>query len=120
VSALEYRAGAERAVIRRELEGGLLQECEIECPAVLTIQLGITMPRYASLRAIKQAAAKPIETLSLADLGLEAGQVGEAGSASRVRRMYMPAKGQAELIEGSVAEQAERLAALIREFKGAA
>ncbi len=120
VSALEYTAGASRAVIRRELEGGLLQECEIDCPAVLTIQLGISMPRYASLRAIKQAAAKPIETLGLADLGLGADQVGVAGSASRVRRMYVPEKGRAQLIEGSASEQAERLAALIREFKGAA
>jgi electron transfer flavoprotein beta subunit len=120
VSSLEYRAGASRALFRRELEGGLLQECEIECPAVLTIQLGIATPRYASLRAIKQAAAKPIETLSLADLGLEASEVGETGSASRVRRMYVPAKGRAQLIEGTPAEQAERLAALIREFKGAA
>jgi electron transfer flavoprotein beta subunit len=120
VSALEYNAGAARAVIRRELEGGVLQECEIECPAVLTIQLGIATPRYASLRAIKQAAAKPIETLSLADLKLAPAEVGEAGSASRVRRMYIPEKGQAQLIEGSAAEQAGRLAALIREFKGAA
>jgi electron transfer flavoprotein beta subunit len=120
VSSLEYRAAASRALFRRELEGGLLQEGEIECPAVLTIQLGIATPRYASLRAIKQAAAKPIEVLSLADLTLEAGEVGEAGSASRVRRMYVPEKGRAALIEGTPAEQAARLAAIIREFKGAA
>ena len=47
-------------------------------PAVLTIQLGINTPRYASLRSIKQAAAKPIEVLSLADLGVAADDVGEA------------------------------------------
>jgi electron transfer flavoprotein beta subunit len=70
------------------------------------------------LRSIKQAAAKPIEVLSPANLGLGAGDVGEAGSASRVRRMFVPDKGQAELIEGSAAAQAARLAAIIREFKG--
>jgi len=120
VSQLGYAPGAKSATFRRELEGGLLQEAEIQCPAVLTIQLGINTPRYASLRSIKQAAAKPIELLSLTELGLVAGDVGEAGSRSRVRRLYMPDKGRAELIAGDAAQQAQRLAEIIREFKGAA
>lgn len=120
VSSLSYAPGARSALLRRELEGGLLQEVEIECPAVLTIQLGINTPRYASLRSIKQAAAKPIELKSIAELGLSPAEVGEAGSASRVRRMVIPDKGQAQLIGGDAAAQAERLADIIREFKGAA
>ncbi len=119
VSALSYSPGAKTAVLRRELEGGLLHEIEIQCPAVLTIQLGINTPRYASLRSIKQAAAKPIEVLSLADVGLNTGVVGEAGSLSRVRRMYIPERGRAQLIEGDAPAQAARLAEIIREFKGA-
>jgi electron transfer flavoprotein beta subunit len=97
-----------------------LHEMQIECPAVLTIQLGINTPRYASLRSIKQAAAKPIEVLSLDAVGLKRGEVGESGSLSRVRRMYVPDKGRAQMIEGSVEEQAARLAEIIREFSGAA
>jgi electron transfer flavoprotein beta subunit len=120
VSNLNYSPGAKSAVFRRELEGGLLHEVEIQCPAVLTIQLGINTPRYASLRSIKQAAAKPIEVLCLADIGLSAADVGEAGSLSRVRRMYVPDKARAQLIEGDVAQQAARLAEIIKEFKGAA
>jgi electron transfer flavoprotein beta subunit len=120
VSHLAYSPGAASAVFRRELEGGVLQEVEIQVPAVLTIQLGINTPRYASLRSIKQAAAKPIEVWSPADLQLSAADVGEAGSSSRVRRMYVPDKGRAELIEGDAAQQAARLADIIREFKGAA
>jgi electron transfer flavoprotein beta subunit len=120
VSHLAYSPGAASAVVRRELEGGMLHEVEIQVPAVLTIQLGINTPRYASLRSIKQAAAKPIEVLSLADLRLSAADVGEAGSASRVRRMYIPDKGRAELIAGDAAQQAARLAEIIREFKDAA
>ena len=120
VSSLTYAPGAKSAVFRRELEGGLLHEVEIQCPAVLTIQLGINTPRYASLRSIKQAAAKPIEVRCLADLKLSAVDVGEAGSLSRVRRMYVPDKGRAQLIEGDAAQQAKRLAEIIREFKGEA
>jgi electron transfer flavoprotein beta subunit len=118
VSQLTYAPGANSAVFRRELEGGLLHEVQIQCPAVLTIQLGINTPRYASLRSIKQAAAKPIEVLSLSDLGLGDADVGEAGSASRVRRMYVPDKARAQLIGGDSAQQAARLAEIIREFKG--
>ncbi|HXA37074.1 MAG TPA: electron transfer flavoprotein subunit beta/FixA family protein [Steroidobacteraceae bacterium] len=119
VSTLALAPGAQSAVFRRELEGGLLHEVQIQCPAVLTIQLGINTPRYASLRSIKQAAAKPIEVLSLEDVALGAADVGEAGSLSRVRRMYIPDKGRAQLIEGDAAQQAARLAEIIREFKGA-
>ncbi len=119
VNQFEFSPGATQAVIRRELEGGVLQMMSIDLPAVLSIQLGINTPRYASLRTIKQAAAKPIEQVGLSDLGLSATDVGEAGSASRVRRMYIPEKGRAEMIEGSLAEQAAKLAAIIKEFKGA-
>lgn len=118
VSSLDYAPGARIAVFRRELEGGLLHEVDIQCPAVLTIQLGINTPRYASLRSIKQAAAKPIEVRDLAGLGLSAALAGEAGSHSRIRRMYVPEKGRAQLIEGDAAAQARRLAEIIREFKG--
>lgn len=118
VADLQYKPGSGSAVIRRELEGGMLQEVEINCPAVLTIQLGINKPRYASLRGIKQAAAKPIEEISLADIGLTASDVGADNSMSCVRRMYVPAKGRAQMIEGTVAEQAAKLIQIIKEFKG--
>jgi electron transfer flavoprotein beta subunit len=120
VTSLTYTPGARSAVFRRELEGGMLHEMQIECPAVLTIQLGINTPRYASLRSIKQAAAKPVEVLSPEDLGVAAGDVGESGSLSRVRRMYIPEKGRAEMIEGTVEEKAARLAQIIKDRAGSA
>ena len=119
VTKLDVAADGKSAVLRRELEGGLLHEVEIQCPAVFTIQLGINTPRYASLRSIKQAASKPIAVVSLADVGLGEAEVGESGSLSRVRRMYVPEKGRAQMIEGSVAEQAARLAQIIKEMRGA-
>ena len=120
VSYLEYFAGDSTAKVRRELEEGVEEVLAVQCPAVLTIQLGINEPRYGSLRGIKQARAKPIEILTHSDLGLSDGDVGEAGSAFRLRRMFIPEKGRAELIEGTVAEQAARMAEIIKELKGAA
>ncbi len=120
VCHLEYKPGAQTAKVRRELEGGLEEEISVQCPAVLAIQLGINEPRYASLRGIKKAKSKPIEVLSHQDLGLSDDAVGEAGSLSRVRRMVLPEKGQAELIEGTAAEQAQRIAEIVNTLKGAA
>lgn len=119
VADLQYQPGSNSAVIRRELEGGMLQQVSINCPAVLTIQLGINKPRYASLRGIKQAASKPIDEVSLVDLGLSAAVVGAGNSMSHVRRMYIPAKGRAQMIEGTIAEQAARLIEIMNELKGA-
>jgi electron transfer flavoprotein beta subunit len=119
VAALKYGAGDARATATRELEAGVLQEVELPCPAVLTIQLGINKPRYASLRAIKQAAAKPIEVIGLSALDVPIEQMGEAGSASRVRRMVIPDKGRAQMIEGTAQQKAQRLAQIIRECRAA-
>lgn len=119
VAALACEAGALKALAQRELEGGLLQAIEVPLPAVLTIQLGINTPRYASLRGIKQAASRPIETATPQSLGLAADALGESGSLSRVRRMYVPEKGRAQMIEGTAAEQAARLIQIIKEATGA-
>lgn len=119
VSALDYTAGSDTAIVRRELEGGVEEEIEIPLPAVLTIQLGINEPRYASLRGIKQAKAKQVDVLSPADLGVADDQIGEAGSSARIRRMYVPERGKAELITGTPAEQAKRILDIVSELKGA-
>ena len=118
VSGLSYEPGAPVATIDRELEGGWVQKLSIETPAVLTIQLGINKPRYASLRSIKQANAKPIEVLSPAEIGLDPAQTGLAGSLSRVRRMYIPERGRSVMIEGAPAEQAARLLEIVKEVNG--
>lgn len=87
----------------------------IRCPAVLSIQLGINQPRYASLRGIRAAKQKPVDELELDDLGLSEDDVAPA---QHVRRMYAPERGKAELITGSPAEQAARLAEIIKEVRG--
>ena len=115
VSKLDFTPGSGTATLHRELEGGLEEIMSIRCPAVLSIQLGINQPRYASLRGIRQARQKPVDELDLDDLGLSEDDV---SSASRVRRMYAPEKGQAEIIQGSAAEQATRLAEIIKELRG--
>lgn len=120
VNHLELKPGDASATVHRELEGGLEEKMTIDLPAVLTIQLGINEPRYASLRGIKQAKRKEIEVLSHEDIGMSDDEVGVAGSLSRTRRLVMPEKGQAEFIEGTPAEQVARLAEIIKDAQGVA
>jgi electron transfer flavoprotein beta subunit len=95
------------ATVHRELEGGLEDVVEVDTPCVLTIQTGINEPRYATLRAIKQAEQKDIEVREPGDLG---------EPASRVRRMFVPPKGEgAEMLDGSPSEVARRIKDLVEE-----
>src|SRR5256885_5527383 len=53
---------------------------EAPLPAVIAVSDAINEPRYPSLKGIMGAKKKPQETLSLGDLGVDAGDAGEAGS----------------------------------------
>ena len=54
-----------------EVDGGLETD-EIKLPAVITTDLRLNEPRYASLPNIMKAKKKPLETISAADLGVDA------------------------------------------------
>ena len=95
------------ATVQRELEGGLVDVVEVDTPALLMIQTGINEPRYATLRAIKQAEQQEIEVRERGDLG---------EPAYRVRRMFVPPKGEgAEMLDGSPANVAQRIKEIVEE-----
>jgi electron transfer flavoprotein beta subunit len=113
VTGIELADGHLR--VRRELEGGLIERLALSLPALLTVQTGINEPRYANLRAIKQAREKPLRVVGLDDLGLSEADVA-AAAGSRVRRLAPPDRGRAgELLDGSPDSIAERIAAIVEE-----
>jgi electron transfer flavoprotein beta subunit len=59
-------------------------------PAVVAVSDAINEPRYASLRGMMGAKKKPLDTLSLADLGLDASQAGDDGSGTEVLALADP------------------------------
>jgi len=60
----------ERATVTREIDGGL-ETISIALPAIVTADLRLNEPRYASLPNIMKARKKPLETLRPADLGID-------------------------------------------------
>ena len=58
------------AKIEREIDGGL-QTVEVKLPAVMTTDLRLNEPRYASLPNIMKAKKKPLEDKSPADYGVD-------------------------------------------------
>jgi electron transfer flavoprotein beta subunit len=60
----------QKARVTREVDGGL-QTLEVDLPAVVTTDLRLNEPRYASLPNIMKAKKKPIETKAVADYGLD-------------------------------------------------
>ena len=58
--------------VTREVDAGL-ETLEVDLPAVITADLRLNEPRYLKLPDIMKAKKKPIEALSLADLGITAG-----------------------------------------------
>jgi electron transfer flavoprotein beta subunit len=101
-------------VVERELEGGSLEVRSLPRPCLLTVQTGINEVRYASLKGIMQAKKKPLDTKTLADLGLSAADVEPK---VRLEKMYTPPKGEgAELLQGSASEISSQLVTKIKEL----
>jgi electron transfer flavoprotein beta subunit len=68
--AHKLEMGDGTAQVEREIDGGL-QTVEIKLPAVMTTDLRLNEPRYASLPNIMKAKKKPIDEKSPADYGVD-------------------------------------------------
>jgi electron transfer flavoprotein beta subunit len=101
--------------VQRELEGGLVEVLKLDTPALLTVQTGINEPRYATLRAIKQAREKPLAVVGLDELGLDPETVaGAAGS--RLVSLAHPQRGAgAEMLDGGPSAIASRIAEIVQD-----
>ena len=68
VSALEVTG--DKAKVVREVDGGL-EHLEISMPAIVSVDLRLNEPRYASLPNIMKAKKKPLDSLTVDDLGVD-------------------------------------------------
>ena len=90
------------ATVTREVDGGL-ETIAITLPAVVTADLRLNDPRYASLPNIMKARKKPIDVVKPADLGVD------PAPRLTILKVVEPAKRQAGKKVGSVAELVDKL-----------
>lgn len=88
--------------VTREVDGGL-QTVSLSLPAVVTTDLRLNEPRYASLPNIMKAKKKPLEFLTPADLGVE------IKNTLSVIKVELPAERQAGIKVASVEELVDKL-----------
>ncbi len=65
-----WRSRATTAVVTREVDGGL-QTIKVKMPAIITVDLRLNEPRYASLPNIMKAKKKPLDEKTAADYGVD-------------------------------------------------
>ena len=99
-SRIEIADGA--AKVTREVDGGL-ETVSLKLPAIVTADLRLNEPRYASLPNIMKARKKPIETVKPGDLGVD------ATPRLTVLKVEEPPKRIAGKKVGSVAELVDKL-----------
>jgi electron transfer flavoprotein beta subunit len=72
VSCSKVEVTEGKATITREVDAGL-ETLEVDLPAVLSVDLRLNEPRYVKLPDIMKAKKKPLDTKSLADVGVAEG-----------------------------------------------
>ncbi len=100
--ASEVDVEGNSAKITREVDGGL-QTISVKMPAIVTVDLRLNEPRYASLPNIMKAKKKPLDEKSAADYGVD------VSPRLEVVKTEEPAQRAAGITVGSVDELIEKL-----------
>ena len=91
-----------KANVTREIDGGL-QTVALTLPAIVTTDLRLNEPRYASLPNIMKAKKKPVDTQTPADLGVD------TAARTKLLGVEPPAERQAGILVADVAELLDKL-----------
>lgn len=111
-SVLKLDVTGTQVTATREIDGGT-EVIETSLPVVITAQKGLNDPRYPSVAGIMKAKKKPLQTITLADLGMSAGDIAPK---MNVDKFSLPTARQGgRTIPGEAAQAAQELARLLRE-----
>ncbi|SIR11354.1 electron transfer flavoprotein beta subunit [Shewanella morhuae] len=100
--ASEIKLEANGLQVTREIDGGM-QTLQLPLPAVVTADLRLNEPRYASLPNIMKAKRKPLDVFIVADLGVT------LKSHQTIVKVTPPAERKAGIMVASVTELVEKL-----------
>ena len=100
--ASELKLDGDSALVTREIDGGL-QTIKVNLPAVVTTDLRLNEPRYASLPNIMQAKKKELSVQNVSDLGID------VSNRTSVLSVELPPSREAGVMVESVEELIEKL-----------
>ncbi len=102
--------------VERQTEAGY-DDVECPMPAVVSVTAGVVEPRYPSFKGIMAAKSKPVDEVSLTDLGIDTGQVGWDGARQEITAIDPAEARQAgEIIEDD-GTGAEKIVAFLDSLK---
>jgi electron transfer flavoprotein beta subunit len=103
-----------KTTLKREVEGGALEVYEVTNPVLVACNKGLNTPRYASLPGIMKAKRKPLQNLSLADVGVSADDRRVKYSNFQLPPEKPPGKKYDAMDEGKQAEVVAEVVQLLR------
>ena len=102
--------------VERQTEAGY-DDVSCSLPAMVTVTAGVVEVRYPSFKGIMAAKGKPLEELKVADLGIDASQVGWAGAGQKIDAVIDAEARQAgEIIEDD-GESHHKIIAFLEQLK---
>jgi len=114
--AKEVKVEGSKVIVHRQSPTGY-QVVEAELPVLITTTSGINEPRYPSLKGIMGAKRKEIVEYKAADLGLDAGQVGESGAREKVLTVGKPVAREVGAIINDEGDGGVKIADFLAEIK---
>ena len=114
--AKHIEIGDGKVKIQRQTEAGY-DMVEAPLPAVVSVTAGVVEPRYPSFKGIMAAKNKPVDKVTVADLGLSDDEVGWAGARQEIKSVgAAPEREAGEKIEDD-GEAHQRIVAFLEQLK---
>jgi electron transfer flavoprotein beta subunit len=104
------------AKVQRQTEAGY-DDVECPLPALVSVTGGVVEPRYPSFKGIMAAKKKPVEELTVADLGLDPSAVGGAGARQETVAVIAAEERQAGEIVEDDGEGYQKIVDFLSELK---
>ena len=102
--------------VRRQTEAGY-DECEAPLPALVSVTAGVVEPRYPSFKGIMAAKSKPVDQLTVADLGIDPASVGGGGAGQEIQAVEdAPVRDAGEIVEDD-GEGFQRVVSFLEDLK---
>jgi electron transfer flavoprotein beta subunit len=102
--------------VQRQTEAGY-DEVTTSLPALVSVTAGVVEPRYPSFKGIMAAKNKPVDQVTLADLGLEASQVGWEGARQQITDVTPAPEREAGEKVVDEGDAHEKIVAFLEELK---